>query len=220
MWIRSLDIPAGCRADHWVICQLVERGSRVLDLGSGEGDLLKLLTVEKEVQGMGVEVSEDKVYECVNKGLCVQHGDIDEGLSDWPDRSFDYVILSQTLQEILHPVAVIQEMLRVGRKAVISFPNFAHCRSRWHLLVHGTTPILNDNSSEWYETPNIQFVSIRDFYRMCAKKGLSISENYFLSDNRLVEFLPNFFAETAVFVLALECGSAAATFTGFRLPPE
>jgi len=193
--------PTTCRADHWLICQLVDRGSRVLDLGCGSGDLLQLLASEKDTQGTGVEVSEEKVYECVRKGLSVHHGDIDEGLSDFPDQSFDYVILSQTLQETRRPSLVIHEMLRVGKRGIVSFPNFAHWRARWQLLVHGTTPTLSAYPVEWYDSPNIQFLSIEDFRRMCMRKGFQITHSLFLSRGSLVRFLPNLRAETAIFVL-------------------
>ncbi|MFH1743579.1 MAG: methionine biosynthesis protein MetW, partial [bacterium] len=173
----------------------------VLDLGSGSGDLLQLLADEKSVAGTGVEVSEEKVYECVNKGLSVHHGDIDEGLSDFPDQAFDYVILSQTLQEIHYPGLVIREMLRVGRRGIVSFPNFAHWRCRWQLLVHGTTPMPSTHPFDWDETPNIQYLSIKDFERLCAKEHFDVVHRLFLSGGGPIDFLPNFMAETAIFVL-------------------
>lgn len=198
---RSFRPPPHCRSDHWLICQLVDHGTRVLDLGCGSGDLLQLLASEKGVKGTGVEVSEEKVYECVNKGLSVYHGDIDEGLSDFRDQSFDYVILSQTLQEIRHPSLVIHEMLRVGRRGIVSFPNFAHWRARWKLLVHGITPTFHTYPDERNETPSIHFLSIRDFQRLCAKGEFHIVRSLFLSRRGLLDFLPNLLAETAIFVL-------------------
>lgn len=198
----SFQPPQNCRLDHWLICQLVEPGSRVLDLGCGTGDLLELLTHEKGIHASGVEVSEAKVYECVSKGLSVHHGDIDEGLSDYPDASFDYVILSQTLQEILHPGLVIKEMLRVGKKGIVGFPNFAHWRNRWQLLFHGTTPTRQDPPSRWDETSSIQFMSIRDFERLCKDDRVRIVQTTFLSRDRRIHFLANLLAETAIFVLS------------------
>jgi methionine biosynthesis protein MetW len=198
---RSFRPPPTCRSDHWLICQLVDPDSRVLDLGCGSGELLQLLATEKNVEGTGVEVSEEKVYECVSRGLSVHHGDIDEGLSDFPDEWFDYVILSQTLQEIRRPSLVIREMLRVGKRGIVSFPNFAHWRARWQLLVHGTTPTVSAYPHEWYETPNVQFLSIKDFQRLCTKERFGIVHSVFLPRRGLIEFVPNLLAETAIFVL-------------------
>jgi len=198
---QSLRPPPGDRSDHWLICQLVERGTRVLDLGCGSGDLLQLLASEKQVEGTGVEFSEEKVYECVNKGLSVHHGDIDEGLSDFPNESFDYVILSQTLQEIRHPNLVIREMLRVGQRGIVSFPNFAHWRIRWQLSVHGTSPTQSPHPFEKERTVNIQFLTIKDFRTFCSQERFLITHSIFLSRGRLIKHWPNLLAETAIFSL-------------------
>ncbi len=188
--------------EHELICQIVEEGSKVLDLGCGEGDLLKKLQERKKAQCTGVEVSDDKVYECISKGLTAYHGDIDEGLEDFPDKTFDYVILSETLQEVRKPKLVIAEMLRVGRRGIVSFPNFGYWKSRCQLFFFGRAPITEALPFDWYDGPNIQFLSIKDFYRFCDKENHQIVQKIFMTKGRIVKIMPNLLAESALCVLA------------------
>lgn len=188
------------RYEFDVICDIVEPGSRVLDLGCGEGDLLKMLQERRQAQGAGVEVSEEKVYACVGKGLSVHHGDIDEGLADFPDRSFDYVILSETLQEVRKPAWVFQEMLRVGRKGIASFPNFGYWTARWNMLL-GRAPITETLPFEWYEGPNVKFLTIYDFIRFCQQKNYTIDCAHYFCQGKPVTLFPNLLADSALFVI-------------------
>lgn len=191
----------GSRIDYEIIAGVVKEGSRVLDLGCGAGDLLKLLIDRKKVTGFGLEIEEEKVYACIANGLSVHHGDIDSGLSDYPDDSFDYVILSLTLQAVRKPKFVIDEMLRVGKKAIVSFPNFAYLPIRFQLAVNGRMPITSDLPYSWYDSPNIHLTTIKDFWKFCSESCVKVSEVYYLGENGRVRLLPNLFAKSALFVL-------------------
>ena len=191
----------GARLDHLFIVDQVEPGSRVLDLGCGRGTLLKMLVDGKGVRATGVEISEDKVYEAVQKGLSVYHGDINEGLTDFPDDMFDYVILIQTLQEAQETVLVMKEALRVGRFAIVSFPNFGNWRARSQLLLTGRAPVSPALPYQWYDTPNIHSLSIKDFRVFAAEQGLRVVNTLFIGRQRRVRFWPNLLAEHGVFVL-------------------
>lgn len=191
----------GERLDHLFIASVIAEGSRVLDLGCGRGTLLKLLVDRRNVRGTGVEISEDKVYDAVEKGLSVYHGDIDEGLSYYPNHMFDYVILSQTLQEARRTVLLMHEALRVGHYLIASFPNFAHWRARLQLLVKGRAPVTPALPYEWYETPNIHSLSLRDFDIFAGEQGMRVVKSFFLGPRAEVTFLPNLRAEHGVFLL-------------------
>jgi methionine biosynthesis protein MetW len=190
---------AGQRIDLRVVAELVAENSLVLDLGCGDGTLLQMLTDHKNVVGRGVEISNEGMRECVAKGLPVDHADIDEGLGDYPDGLFDYVILSQTLQTVHRPALVIDEMLRVGRVGIISFPNFGHWYVRCRLLLTGRMPKSPTLPYEWYNTPNIHLLTIADFHDMCAARGLTINRAIYLNDGRNVRLFPNLLAKIAVF---------------------
>ncbi|MBF0155618.1 MAG: methionine biosynthesis protein MetW [Magnetococcales bacterium] len=164
------------RIDQKVIAGLVDRSSRVLDLGCGDGLLLGYLIREKGARGVGVEISHDGVHACIAAGLPVYHGDIDQGLSDHHDGSFDYVILSHTLQAVHRPRFVIQEMLRVGKKVIVSFPNFGFWRVRLSLLVEGRMPRTRLLPYRWYETPNIHMCTILDLRDLCREMEVRIIE--------------------------------------------
>ena len=190
------------RSDYAIIGEIVGRNSRVLDLGCGEGELLQWLAENKGVDARGVEISGAKVQRAIARGVSVYQGDIDEGLADYPDRAFDYIILSQTLQETHRPRQVLREMLRVGRRAIVAFPNFGHWRVRLSMLFGGRAPKTSLFPHEWYESPNIHFLTVHDFEELAAIEGLKVERRYFLSGHRKVTLLPNLTAEVAVFLVS------------------
>ena len=162
------------RVDLRLISQMVEPNSRVLDVGCGEGELLSLLASTRGVDARGMELSQRGVNDCVAKGLSVIQGDADTDLSDYPDDAFDYVILSQTIQATRHPRVVLENMLRVGRRAIVSFPNFGHWRIRTQLGLRGRMPVTSNLSYAWYDTPNIHFCTIRDFVSLTQDMSIKI----------------------------------------------
>ena len=196
----------GARIDHSMILGLVPAGKKVLDLGCGDDSLLEKLVRQKGVIGRGIEISEEGVRSCIAKGLTVLQGDIDQGLRDYPDGSFDFVILNQTLQAAKKPDVVLSEMLRVGKKGIVGFPNFAYWKLRLYLLWHGRMPKTEFLPFEWYDTPNIHFCAISDFTDYCARQGMTIERKVYLSTDQggrvLKGVRPNLFAETAVFLLS------------------
>src|SRR5436190_19875363 len=189
------------RSDYAIIGEIVEPGARVLDLGCGEGELLEWLAANKGVEARGVEISGGKVQRAIARGVSAYQGDIDEGLADYPDGAFDYVILSQTLQESRHPLKVLREMLRVGRRAIVAFPNFGHWRMRQSMLLSGRAPRTTLFPYEWYESPNIHFLTVHDFEALAGLEGLVVERRYFLAGHRKVEFKPNLLAEVALFLV-------------------
>jgi methionine biosynthesis protein MetW len=189
------------RSDYAIIGEIVEPGSRVLDLGCGEGELLEWLAVKKKVDARGVELSGAKVQRAIARGVSVYQGDINEGLADYPDHAFDYVILSQTLQETQHPRALLAEMLRVGRRAIVAFPNFGHWRVRMSMMFSGRAPRAPLFPYEWYESPNIHVLTVRDFEGLIELEKLVVERRYFLTGHRKVAILPNLLAEEAVFLV-------------------
>jgi methionine biosynthesis protein MetW len=162
------------RYDLQIIASWIEPESRILDLGCGSGDLLNFLITNRQVRGSGIEHDEAKVAECIEKGLSVLQGDINEEILDYPDNAFDYVILSLTLQQVYEPDALIREMMRVGKKGIVSFPNFSHWRIRSQLFFKGFAPISRQLPYEWYDTPNIRVITIKDFRRFTREVGFKI----------------------------------------------
>jgi len=189
------------RSDYAIIGEIVEPKTTVLDLGCGEGELLEWLADNKGVDARGVEMSGAKVQRAIARGVSVYQGDIDEGLADYPDQAFDYVILSQTLQETRTPVKVLREMLRVGRRAIVAFPNFGHWSVRGSMLFSGRAPKTKLFPHEWYESPNIHVLSVDDFETLAAREGLSVERRYCLAGHRRITVLQNLRAEVAVFLV-------------------
>jgi methionine biosynthesis protein MetW len=192
------------RLDYDVIVDLVEPGSRVLDLGCGDGLLLWRLITEKGARGAGVELSQAGVQAAIARGLSVVQGDLDQGLADYQDGSFDWVILNQTLQSLLKPVLVLEEMRRVGRRVIVGFPNFGHWRARLELLVTGRVPADRNLSYRWYDTPATRLLTVKDFRAFCAEQGIAILREVYLGGQmgQRRHLFPNLRAETGIFVLA------------------
>ena len=196
------------RTDHRLVADMVAQGSRVLDVGCGDGELLKILTETKNVDGRGIEISREGVNLCVAKGLAVIQGDADTDLADYPDDAFDYVILSQTLQATWQPRVVLEHMLRIGSRAIVSFPNFGHWKIRLKLLAFGRMPRTTNLPDTWYNTQNIHFCTIRDFRDLCNEVGVKIETAVALNawGGRLRLNVPwwfwNLFGEQAVFLLS------------------
>lgn len=196
------------RYDLAVIASWIEPGARVLDLGCGRGDLLSHLKAEKQVIGRGIERDEDKVEECIARGLSVLHGDITAEIADYPDQSFDHVILSQTLQQVYDPARLIREMLRVGRRGIVSFPNFSHLGIRLQLLFLGVAPVSRELPYGWCDTPNIRVITLKDFRRFCRTEGFAVEREVAISTHhreefgREVRFLPNLLAAYGIYLLA------------------
>ncbi|HXS98289.1 MAG TPA: methionine biosynthesis protein MetW [Candidatus Limnocylindrales bacterium] len=189
------------RSDYAIIGEIVEPRTRVLDLGCGEGELLHWLAANKGVDARGVEIDGARVQRAIARGVSVFQSDIDEGLADYPGGAFDYVILSQTLQETRDPRRVLREMLRVGRRGIVAFPNFGHWRVRTAMLLSGRAPRTSLFPYEWYESPNIHFLTVQDFESLAALEKVTIERRYFLSGNRRITWRPNLFAEVAIYLL-------------------
>jgi methionine biosynthesis protein MetW len=201
-------MPGGARVDLMVVADMVEHGAKVLDVGCGDGELLRLLAETRNVDGRGIELSREGVNECVAKGLAVIQGDADTDLADYPDDAFDYVILSQTLQATRAPRVVLEHMLRIGRRAIVSFPNFGHWRIRVQVMFRGHMPRTDNLPYAWYETPNIHFCSIKDFRELCHAAGAKMVQAVALNawGGRMRLKMPwwfwNLFGEQAVFLLS------------------
>ena len=167
-----------------IISELIENNTRVLDVGCGDGTLMKYLKDKKNVDTRGLEISKKNVQDCTSKGLSVIEGNAEKDLHQFPNLSFDYVILSQTLQAFYNPEKVIDELLRVANKAIVTIPNFGHWKVRIHLLLKGTMPITETLPNEWYNTPNLHMCTIKDFFNFCSKKKIELYKSIALNDEK------------------------------------
>ena len=167
-----------------IISELIENNTRVLDVGCGDGTLMKYLKDEKYVDTRGLEISKKNVQDCTSKGLSVIEGNAEKDLHQFPNLSFDYVILSQTLQAFYNPEKVIDDLLRVANKAIVTIPNFGHWKVRIHLLLKGTMPVTKTLPNEWYNTPNLHMCTIKDFFNFCSKKKIELYKSIALNDEK------------------------------------
>jgi len=191
------------RIDYQIITELVREGSRVVDLGCGDGELLELLVREKRVLGQGIEIDEANISKCIARGVNVIHGNLDEGLFDYGDCSFDYVILNQTLQVVSKPDYILREMVRVGKNGIVGFPNFAYLGIRSQIFFKGVMPRTKELPYEWYNTPNIHLVTIKDFERFCEENGIEIIRRIYFRGNQVLKpvIFPNLSASNAIYLV-------------------
>ena len=195
------------KAEYKIILELLDENSRILDVGCDDGTLMQFLKKNKKVDIRGIEISKKKVQTCVAKGLTVLEGNAELDLKQFPDRSFDYVILGQTLQAFVNPQAVIKELLRIGKKAIVTIPNFGHWKVRLNLLTKGTMPVTKTLPNNWYNTPNIHMCTIRDFVEFSKVidfkifKSLALTNKSISKINNLNLFFKNLFAELGIFLI-------------------
>lgn len=195
------------RFDLQIIASWIKEGSKVLDLGCGEGDLLHMLKTEKGVSGAGIECNESKVARCIERGLSVLQGDINEEIQDYPDKSFDYVIVSQTLQQVYRPDELIHPLLRIGRRVIVSFPNFGHWKIGLQVLLSGYAPVTKQLPYQWYNTPNIRVITIKDFRKFSREVGFDILTEVAIKDRdsckrgNIIRMLPNIRGTYGIFMI-------------------
>ncbi|MFP4473425.1 MAG: methionine biosynthesis protein MetW [Candidatus Omnitrophota bacterium] len=189
------------RPDHRAIAEMIEPGSHVLDLGCGDGDLLQLLKQEKNCRGVGVEIDERSIYRCIEKGLTVSHADINDELKHYADQRFDYIIINESLQQVLDAEDAVLEALRVGRQVIAGVPNFCIWSARLQIFFRGRVPKTRCLPYEWYNTPNIRFFSLNDFRSFCRKKQIAIEKKIALNGYRRIKIFPNLFAQMGIFLL-------------------
>ncbi len=184
---------------HWI-----QQGSRILDLGCGDGTLLKFLIDTKQVQGYGLEIDPAQINICIDKGLNVIEQNLDRGLGNFADKSFDTVLLTQALQTLHFPHLVLDEMLRVGKECIVTFPNFGHWKARFYLATRGRMPVSDLLPYEWYNTPNIHFCTFKDFEVLCRERNIKVIHRQVVNEQSgqtLKDFMPNLFGETAIYHL-------------------
>ncbi len=189
------------RFDQKVIAEFVAPNSKVLDLGCGDGALLAYLIREKNCHGTGIEIDEQAIYQCLAHGLTVSHDDIDTGLADFSNKRFDYVILNESLQQVLNPRHVILESLRVGKKIIVGIPNFCHSRARLQIFFQGRVPVTKELPHQWFDTPNLRFLSLKDFRYFCRNNEIRILKEIGIVGNKKVTFRPNLFSNIGIYLL-------------------
>lgn len=189
------------RLDIKIISELVAPNSKILDLGCGEGDLLEVLVKEKKVTAQGIEIDPVAIKKCFERGLNVIHENIENGLNWYPDNSFDYVILNQSMQQVLHADTVLSEAFRVGKYVIVGFPNFAYIKARIDMGLFGRAPVTKSLPFRWYDTPNVHFLSIKDFREYCKSKSYKILASRFIGPHGEVKFWPNLFAVDGIFLI-------------------
>jgi len=187
------------RSDFAAIAGWIKPNATVLDLGCGDGLLLKYLKQTRNASGYGVEISDAKVVASVRNGINVIQGDLEQGLAEFETQSFDYVLLSQTLQAMRHTEAIIKEMLRIGREAIVTFPNFGYWRARWQIAIGGHMPVSEELPYEWYDTPNVHLCTLKDFEDFCAEHRIRIAERLVLHESKPIRALPNLRGSLAVY---------------------
>jgi methionine biosynthesis protein MetW len=193
------------RIDLNEIQNWIATDSRVLDLGCGDGTLLKFLIDNKKVQGYGLEIDPAQINACIDKGLNVIEQNLDRGLGNFADKSFDTVIMTQALQTLHYPHKVLDEMLRVGKECVVTFPNFGHWKARFYLATRGRMPVSDLLPYEWYDTPNIHFCTFKDFEVLCRERNIKVINRQVVNEQSgqgLKDFMPNLFGETAIYHLS------------------
>lgn len=198
------------RYDLDLIASWITPGSRVLDLGCGQGELLEFLLATKQVRGFGVEHDEARAAEGIGRGVSILQGDVNQEVKDYPDQAFDFVVLSQTLQQVAEPLELLQQILRIGSRAVVSFPNFAHWRNRLQLFFQGQAPVTPELPYDWHDTPNIRVITFKDFFRFCTRYGITVLEAVAVrttpasKTGMILKWLPNLRATYGIFLLSKE----------------
>lgn len=191
------------RAVHDAIVGWIEPGSSVLELGCGRGELLSRLVDERSVRAQGIEIQEARIGDCLEKGLNVLHEEVDTALHDYEDAAFDYAIFDRSLQRVVgKPDLVLAEALRVSGRVIIGFSNFAHYRARWQIFFRGRTPVTRSLPFEWHDTPNLHFLSIRDFLDFCDSRSITVERSAFFGENGVVRARPNLRALTGYFIIS------------------